>query len=317
MEKIMNTKIYLLVILTVFAISTAPAEQYTNLDIEDYYFSESGSKKYLCTPEDECRWMPREGLYSEPWLSDDAYTGSNSLAIQLPAADDNPNVANRCELYAVPADDINVLKYGEKKYFGFAMKLDEFAFDEPYNWCLFMQVFQNQSPSDFPPPLALDFKMAQDNPLQFELKTSDNDNLGSRIVRYTGDFERGEWYEFVLGLKPGYSNDGTIELWLDGVKVFDAQQDWGYEPGTYDDEGEDIEVFDSFNFRVGLYRREQPRNFTVYYDDIKYADNFLEAVPGCGDGGFLEGDINRDCSVDLFDFAVLAKDWLQDTLPVE
>jgi hypothetical protein len=153
--------------------------------------------------------------------------------------------------------------------------------------------------------------------LQFELKTSDTGNIGSRIVRYTDDIVRGKWHEFVLGLKPGYNNDGTIELWLDGVKVFDAQQDWGYEPGIYDNDGESIEVFDSFNFRVGLYRREQPRTFTVYYDDIKYADNFLEAVPGCGDGGFLLGDINKDCSVDLLDFANLSQDWLQSTNPTE
>lgn len=315
MEKFMNTKMYILAILSVFAINTALAEQYTNLDMENYYFNVSGGNNYLCTPEAECRWMPYEGLYSEPWFSDDAYSGENSLAIQLPAAESNPNVAGRYELFAVPANDENVLKYGEKKYFGFAMKLDEFAFDTPLNWCLFMQVFQNQTPPGFPPPLSLHFKMAQDFPIQFELTKTELNR--DQTVFNTGDLERGRWYEFVLGLRPGYNNDGTVELWVDGVKVYDAQQDWGVEPGIYDKDGESIEIFDSFNFRVGLYRREQPRTFTVYYDDIKYADSYLEAVPGCGSGGFGTGDINRDCNVDLFDFSMLAQNWLQDTLPVE
>jgi hypothetical protein len=37
--------------------------------------------------------------------------------------------------------------------------------------------------------------------------------------------------------------------------------------------------------------------------------------PDCGDWGYKTGDLNRDCMVDLKDFALFAADWLECTLP--
>jgi len=43
----------------------------------------------------------------------------------------------------------------------------------------------------------------------------------------------------------------------------------------------------------------------------------IKAAPVCGDPNhpFLPGDINHDCTVDLFDFALLAQNWLDCTSP--
>lgn len=312
----MNTKIKIMLFLLAAVCNLVVASQYVWLTMDDYEFNIAGDQKYLCTTDEVCRWMPREGLYTEPWFSTDAYRGEYSLGMQLPAAESNPNLAGRSELFVVAPDDTYTLKFGEKKYFGFAMKLDKWAFDMPLNWCLFTQVFQNQDPWIYSPPFALDFKIGQDNPIQYQVETIGTAGLGS-TVRYTGDINRDQWYKFVLALKPGYNGDGTIELWVDDVKVYDAQQDWGYAPGTY----EGTEVNDSFNFRVGLYRREQPRAFTVYYDQVKYGDSYEEADPGiaggCGDLGYFGTDINKDCYADIQDFALLANQWLQDTNPAE
>jgi hypothetical protein len=38
-------------------------------------------------------------------------------------------------------------------------------------------------------------------------------------------------------------------------------------------------------------------------------------APECGDWGYKPGDLNRDCRVDLRDFALIAADWLECTLP--
>jgi hypothetical protein len=35
----------------------------------------------------------------------------------------------------------------------------------------------------------------------------------------------------------------------------------------------------------------------------------------CGDWGYKAGDMDRDCKVDLKDFAMLAQDWLACTVP--
>jgi len=315
----MNIKMKVLVIILAAVCNLAVASQYVWLTMDDYYFSTVGNEKYLCTTDDVCRWAPREGLYTEQWLSTNAYRGAHSLGIQLPAAASNPNVAGRSEAFVVEADDEYALKLGEKKYFGFAIKLDKWAFDMPLNWCLFMQVFQNQDPWTYSPPLSLHFKIAQDNPLKYQVETIGTADMVStaRTVRYTGDINRDQWYKFVLALKPGYNSDGTIELWVDDVKVYDAAVDWGYAPGTYGD----VEVYDSFNFRVGLYRREQPRAFTVYYDEVKYGDSYAEADPGisnaCGDLGYFGADINKDCYADMKDLSLLAQQWLESTNPVE
>jgi hypothetical protein len=37
----------------------------------------------------------------------------------------------------------------------------------------------------------------------------------------------------------------------------------------------------------------------------------------CGDWGYKYGDLNRDCKVDLYDFAIFAEDWLTCTMPDE
>ena len=39
--------------------------------------------------------------------------------------------------------------------------------------------------------------------------------------------------------------------------------------------------------------------------------------PGCGEWGFFDGDLSRDCDVDLEDFALFARDWLGCTVPLE
>jgi hypothetical protein len=50
--------------------------------------------------------------------------------------------------------------------------------------------------------------------------------------------------------------------------------------------------------------------WTVVADLMKGAIVFQ-----CGDWGYKSGDLNRDCKVDLFDFAIFAQDWLTCTMP--
>jgi hypothetical protein len=42
---------------------------------------------------------------------------------------------------------------------------------------------------------------------------------------------------------------------------------------------------------------------------------YNKSFDNCGDFGFLTGDINNDCNVDLQDFSLLAKNWLKSTAP--
>ena len=55
-------------------------------------------------------------------------------------------------------------------------------------------------------------------------------------------------------------------------------------------------------------------NYVGQIDEVQINSEVLDTF-GCGMWGYLAGDINKDCKVDLADFAVLAESWLKCTNP--
>lgn len=52
------------------------------------------------------------------------------------------------------------------------------------------------------------------------------------------------------------------------------------------------------------------------FDQVPISDVTVDVVDNdCGAAGYLEGDINENCEVDLFDLAIFAIDWLECTIP--
>ena len=53
--------------------------------------------------------------------------------------------------------------------------------------------------------------------------------------------------------------------------------------------------------------------FLGFIDEVRFVST-VSTQPPCADGtaGYLAGDINRDCNVDILDFAMLADQWMQE-----
>lgn len=57
-----------------------------------------------------------------------------------------------------------------------------------------------------------------------------------------------------------------------------------------------------------------------YIFDYSYEEEYLDYMMGilelqCGDWGFMRGDVNQDCDVNLIDFAIITANWLNCTTP--
>ena len=224
---------------------------------------------------------------SVPWLSSTyKFTGTDSLAVKIPASDSNPlNVGDKSEYTFVRITDDFVLKFGETRYFSFAMRLggdSSSPFDTPDKWLLISQIWQVAAPAQ--PPIAV-YIVPNSNPLQIRVYVRDDDDLpyndwenGTQV--YEGTINKRQWYEITYKLVPsykGHSGTGQISMWIDGDLLFDYIGDWGYKPES---EGGVAGVENKILCKAGLYRRQQEKTQVMFIDDIKYADSspFLDPV---------------------------------------
>lgn len=98
--------------------------------------------------------------------------------------------------------------------------------------------------------------------------------------------------------------DGSISLYIDG----ELAAKWVNFRNLYSFD----EVF--FGIRNNIY--EEGINSYVpcwNFDNIKV----YTREPVCGDGGYPEYDFNKNCKVDLPDFAKIAENWLECTIPLD
>ena len=69
------------------------------------------------------------------------------------------------------------------------------------------------------------------------------------------------------------------------------------------------------DFYIGTDWSDPPRNNLNYIgsiDEVSISNTLSQEVePTCGDWGYLDGDINKDCYANLSDYAELAEDWME------
>lgn len=217
-------------------------------------------------------------LHATPWLSPTSYSqGKVGIGFHSPAANSNEQVKDRSELNIVNHNDPDALTFGKRRYLSFSMKIQGET-QAPRGWTLVHQLWQHNNTPSNGPPFAL-YVNTSENPdddivLQARVR---NDQTGGEthqgIPVWEQKVERGQFYKFTMQYQPyfaGYSGggfqEGQMALWFNGSTqpafVYNGNFGYSYSPTNG--------ISNSFDARVGIYRRMQDRNMIVFFDDIKY-----------------------------------------------
>ena len=95
------------------------------------------------------------------------------------------------------------------------------------------------------------------------------------------------------------SADQRFDLYRDGVLIIDDAPNWAEYSGQ--------------KFRFGDMTGFEESNVEVDY--IRWDDGNAWIPPSCGIEGYLKGDFNRDCVVDMADIEMFTRGWLLSTNP--
>lgn len=107
---------------------------------------------------------------------------------------------------------------------------------------------------------------------------------------------------------------GEANMYIDGVPGSAVQITSGalVNIGNYTlggNAGIDARYFDGQIDELYIYSQVlSPQEITDLMDGIEPEEEFV-----CGDSGYLPGDVNKDCNVDLKDLAVMSSNWLKCT----
>lgn len=216
-----------------------------------------------------------EGSYRYPWLtSGNPYKGTRALAMRL-----DPNtgsVKDRCELTVVHDGDTYEYHFGQVRYFGFAMMLNDSASNYPLDeWVHFAQVWQaNAGVIGVPVVASL---IPHTDPVQWRVVA--NDDRGGYFVVQPRELTRGVWHTFVLKVWANHNEmegTGQVAVWLDGVQVGNVSRDVGIIPNT------GLNITDDWMVRCGLYRpvnvNTSPQTIVVSFDQIRWGTSYPDVV---------------------------------------
>ena len=218
-----------------------------------------------------------EGKGECPWITSSSYY-SGARAIGTRVSPDSTK-KDRSEIKVVRGSDRYALHFGQTRYFGFAMHVDNSSSDWPLERdVIFMQAWQGNCGPKVPLTASLQAGTGDHfTPLTFKVVAHENQ------VRFTllnsRPITKG-WHTFLFKMRPSYDKmggKGQVDLWLDGVKILMWSHNWGIEPGMNLGFGS---IGDNWSIKCGIYRpRPANQNLVLIFDNIRYADNFYDAMP--------------------------------------
>lgn len=216
-------------------------------------------------------------LHALPWLSPTSYSqGKTSIGFHSPAATSNQQIIDRSELNVVNHNNQYALTIGKRRYLSFSVKIHTNS-QTPVGWTQIHQLWQHNSTPSNGPPFALYIKTSP-NPnadivLQARIR---NDQTGGGthdgISIWEQTIERGNFYKLTMQYQPYYSgytgagfHEGQMALWFNGSTepALVYRGNFGYDASPSN-------ISNSFDARVGIYRKMQDRSMIVFFDDIKF-----------------------------------------------
>lgn len=206
------------------------------------------------------------------WISaSDAYNGGRCLGTQAYAV--STGTKDRAEFRSVSWKDSYGLTFGQTRYYGYAMKIDDNSVN-PTGGMHVMQVWQPNCDSNI--PLTLSYRSNNGSSWVFAVEAR---TLTAETTLKTFSIPLGEWVKIVWELTPSYPGfgGGGVKLWVNDVQELDWSGNWGIEPGTV--MPDDSVTYTNMSIRCGIYRGDTTSQQVIRYDDFKYADSCHEADP--------------------------------------
>lgn len=227
----------------------------------------------------------RKGDFRAPVLtSSQKYRGSYGIAYQMDptsgtAADGN--TTDKSQHRIISGNDQNPLTFGQKKYWGFAVKLDS-TMEDPDSTT---QIFQWWQGAPMSPPLELRLiHSGSDTTFKYELVYRNNTTTANPSACkpiYQGTITKGTWNTFVIMTilrNTNDSQDGEVKLWQNGTQLCDWLGRVGYGDGIVY-AGTSYTPNTNFDVFFGPYRPRQMKNLKMYFDQVRYTDTYSEANP--------------------------------------
>lgn len=250
------------------------------IDFEDASISTSN---YYLTSNSYVYNFITKGTYSKPLITtSEHFKGNKSIVYQMPhttVVGSETNDKSQHRLFG--GSDAIAMGFNEKKYYGFAVKLDNLT-EQPTAPCQLFQVWQGTPMS---PPVDLSIAPGgSGNTFVIKLFIRNNSttaNPSAATTIYTGSIQKGEWNTFVLMTIMRNTTDtanGEIKLWQNGVEVIDWFGRVGYADGIIY-AGNSYTPNAKFDTFFGPYRACQKANIKMYYDQIRYATTYAAANP--------------------------------------
>jgi len=242
----------------------------------------SGTNYYLTDSSFTYAFITK-GTYSNPVLTtSEHFKGTASIAYQMPHTTVSGSVTNDKSQHRIfSGSDANAMGFGVKKYFGFAVKLDNLT-EQPTANCQLFQVWQGTPMS---PPVELCI-VPGGSGSTFNIRLAYRNNTttanpSASIAIYTGTIQKGVWNTFVLMTimrNTADTQDGELKLWLNSTQVVDWFGRAGYADGIVY-AGNSYTPNTKFDTFFGPYRPCQLANLKMYYDQVKYGGAYTEADP--------------------------------------
>jgi hypothetical protein len=210
------------------------------------------------------------------------YKGNYSIQFQMPRTTVSGSITNdKVQNRIISGSQVGALHLGDTRYFGFAVKLDT-SMEQPLKPCQLFQIWQG---GPMGPPLSIDVTSGgSGSTIKFRIwirnnETLSNPSAGTQI--YLGSIQKGVWNKFVIMVNmrtTADENDGHVKLWLNGNKVLDWTGRAGYYSGIIYG-GVAYTPNTNFDVFFGPYRDCQQATVNMYFDQVKHAISYADALP--------------------------------------
>jgi len=228
-----------------------------------------------------------------PWISTNGgYTSNDAFAYQInssPGAPNYPSSTDKVDTRVVSGDNSFALTFDSPKYLGFALNLPAANFTAPVTTgpaYTGVQIAQWWQGSPYGPPLALDLIGESNGTAQYDLIVHNDTTLGNPssvpVTIGTGTIALDSWNTFVVMTDMDYGGSGQVKLWQNGNLLMNWTGAVGYNPSTipYKNPPEGTaNPSQNFNVYFGPYRPAQQSEQEELFDDVRWANDYNDAVP--------------------------------------
>lgn len=213
--------------------------------------------------------------HARPYASQEVvYNGTKSICFHAVGAHDNASVPDRSELVVSQNADSTAISFGKRRYLQYKLYIHPNSATPQY-FTILTQAWQNVGTEvAYSPPFAVSVREnSGPNPvLDFHTRNDSNPTtLSPPTTIWSKPILKGVWYKISVQLQPAYMASGLpgqIAIWVDKPIASTPDVvwtgDWGFRPSTTPFIG------NTFDVRVGTYRRKQPGQFISFFDDIRY-----------------------------------------------